>query len=68
MLKTKTLDSVETTYGKDVIEFYLLLFGPEVEVVGSKITEEGYTLILEGPEIQVNTLLEVLGQSHESNH
>lgn len=47
------IEFVSTTHTKPMIESTLFLFGPDVKVVGSRMTEDGFDLVLEGPEAQV---------------
>lgn len=46
-------EAIETNQSKSFIEHVLSRLGPQVKVVGSCMTEDGWTLILQGPKRQV---------------
>lgn len=50
------LDSIEFKAPRPVIEKILSTYAPNVQVVGSRITEDGYELVLEGEMAEVATL------------
>jgi len=55
----KSLESFEVYLPKHEIEADLDAFGPNVSVVGSRMTEDGYELVLEGDAEEINALIGV---------
>ena len=55
-------ESVIIDKPKEKIEQELTRFGPQVEVVGWRITDYGYEIIIEGPSNQVADLIWFWGQ------
>ena len=56
-----TLESVIVALPKHLIEFDLEQFGQDVVVVASRMTEDGYELVLEGDAGQVADLIYLWG-------
>lgn len=54
------LESIIVTLPKHLIEFVLAKYGADVHVVGSRLTEDGIELVLEGDAVQVSEVLYVL--------
>lgn len=57
-----TTESVVVSKPKEQIESDLSRFGPNVKVVGSRMTEDGYELLLDGPSGEVADLIWFWGQ------
>lgn len=57
-----TIESVVTPFSKGIIEWCLETLAPEVVVVGRRITEDGWELVLEGNTRQVSELVYVLAE------
>lgn len=56
------LDSVIAQFDKSIIDWILSTIGRNVQVIASRMTEDGYELILEGEETQVKEVVFVLSQ------
>lgn len=56
-LEITTVESVVVSKNKSEIETDLELFGQGVSVVGSRFTEDGYELVLEGSLVKVTELI-----------
>ncbi len=61
-LSTSALESLVVNLPKDVIEWYLETLAPSVQVVGHRMTEDGYELVLEGNPGQIADLVYVFGE------
>lgn len=53
----------EVSLPKDIIEYNLSCLAPEVKVTASQLTEDGYTLVLEGDGNQIADLVYLWGAS-----
>lgn len=62
----KSLDSFVTPFPKDVIEWWLDCFRDVVTVVGSRLTEDGWELVLEGDWRAIGELMQVLGEGNDA--
>lgn len=56
-----TTECVTLQLPKDIIEWELNCFAPDVVVIASQINEDGYVLVLEGAPTQVLFLLDHWG-------
>lgn len=61
-LHQTSLESVVTPMPKSVINWYLSTIAPDVVVVGSRITEDGWELVLEGKPVQMTELIYALAE------
>lgn len=52
-----TIESVSVNRAKEEIEEDLSIYAPLVKVVGSRMLEDGYELVLEGPGNQVDEII-----------
>lgn len=55
-------ESVSTIHCKPIINWFLECIAPDVVIVGSAITEDGWELLMEGPTNQLSEVVFVLGQ------
>ena len=62
MYTPTVLESIITPFPKSMIEWVLDTLGPQVQVVASRLTEDGIELVLEGEVKQVSEVIYVLGQ------
>jgi hypothetical protein len=62
VLTHMAIESVIVNRPKEQIEQDLPRFGPTVQVVGWRMTEDGYELLLEGPSGEVADLIWFWGQ------
>lgn len=59
------IESVSTIHCKSIINWFLECIAPDVVVVGSQMTEDGWELLMEGPTTQLSEVVFVLGQGVE---
>jgi len=62
-----SVDSVVIFKKRSLIEKDLSLVAPKVSVVGSRILEDGWELVLEGPANQVEDIIYFWGREQERN-
>lgn len=58
----KITDAVDVERSKQQIESDLSLLAPSVQVVASRMTEDGYTLVLEGEPNELASIIHFWGQ------